>query len=210
MYLAVDTNVYFDTKKTASSEATIRQSVLNSILAYNTANLSNFKTVFRLSRLSAAIDEADIHVLSNDLSVLAIIPLNPTLNLNNNFDITFNNALNIDHSLVVNEVLTDHRPAVKSSTFTYDGSTAFIQDNGEGILQIIKSSGASFVYLNANIGSVNYETGRVIIKNFKISAYDGTDIRLYGRTRTTTIEPPKNRILTIRQQDINITVAGVN
>lgn len=210
MYLSVDTNVYFDTKKTASSEAAIRQSVLDSILAYNTANLSNFKTVFRASRLSAAIDEADPNVLSNDLTVLAIIPLNPTLNLNNNFDITFNNALNIDHSLVVNEVLTDHKPAVKSSTFTYDGSIAFIQDNGDGVLQIIKSSGASFVYLNANIGSVDYETGRVIIKNFKISAYDGTDIRLYGRTRTSTIEPPKNRILTIRQQDINITVAGVN
>lgn len=210
MYIYVETNVYFDTKKTASSEATIRQSVLDAILAYNTANLSNFKTVFRASRLSSTIDEADPHILSNDLSVLAIIPLNPLLNVTNNYDITFNNTLNIDHSLAANEVLTDHKPAIKSSTFTYDGSIAFIQDNGNGVLQVIKSSGSSFVYLNANIGSVDYETGRVIIKNFKVSAYDGTDIRLYGRTRTNTIEPPKNRILTIRQQDINITVAGVN
>jgi hypothetical protein len=210
MYIAIETNVYFDTKKTASSESTVRQAVLDAILAYNTTNLSNFKTIFRSSRLSAAIDDAETHILSNDLSVLAIIPLNPTLNLSNNFDITFNNPLNIDHSLTSNEVLTDHKPAVKSSTFTYDGSIAFLQDNGDGVLQIIKASGNSFVYLNANIGSVDYETGRVIIKKFNISAYDGTDIRLYGRTRTTTIEPPKNRILTIRQQDINITVAGVN
>ena len=210
MYVAVDTNVYFDTKKTASSEASIRQSVLDSILAYNDANLNNFKTVFRASRLSATIDEANPNILSNDLSVLAIIPLNPPLNLSSNFDITFNNALNIDHSLSANEVLSDHRPAVKSSTFTYDGSIAFIQDNGNGVLQVIKSAGASFVYLNANIGSVDYETGRVIIKKFNVSAYDGTDIRLYGRTRTSTIEPPKNRILTIREQDITINVAGVN
>ena len=210
MYISVDTNVYFDTKKTASSEASIRQSVLDSILAYNDANLNNFKTVFRASRLSAAIDEADPNILSNDLSVLAIIPLNPPLNLSSNFDITFNNALSIDHSLSANEVLSDHRPAVKSSTFTYDGSIAFIQDDGNGTLQVIKSAGTSFVYLNANIGSVDYETGRVIIKKFNVSAYDGTDIRLYGRTRTSTIEPPKNRILTIRQQDITINVAGVN
>ena len=210
MYLAVNTNVSYNTKKTASSEATIRQSVLDSILAYNDANLSNFKTVFRASRLSAAIDDADANILSNDLDVLAIIPLNPNLNVTNNFDITFNNALNIDHSLASNEVLSEHSPAVKSSTFTYDGSIGFIQDNGNGVLQIIKASGASFVYLNANIGSVNYETGRVIIKKFNISAYDGTEVKLYGRTRTSTIEPPKNRILTIRQQDVTINVAGVN
>lgn len=210
MYLSVNTNVFFNTKKTASSEATIRQSVLDAILAYNTSNLSNFKTVFRASRLSAAIDEADANVLSNDLDVLAIIPLNPTLNTTNNFDITFNNALNIDHSLTSNENLSQHLPAVKSSTFTYNGSIGFIQDNGDGVLQIIKASGNSFVYLNANIGSVNYETGRVIIKKFNISSYDGTEVKLYGRTRTTTIEPPKNRILTIRQEDITINVAGVN
>jgi hypothetical protein len=114
-----------------------------------------------------------------------------------------------DHPLTAGEVLTDHKPAIKSSQFTYNGRTAFIQDNGAGVLQILRTTATGFVYLNRNIGNVNYVTGRVVITNLSVSAFIGTEIKIYGRTNSKDIAAPKDRIITIREQDINITVYGV-
>ena len=65
------------------------------------------------------------------------------------------------------------------------------------------------MYLNRNIGSVDYTTGAVIISNFNVSAYADSEIKIYGRTLSKDIAAPKDRIITIREQDINITVYGV-
>ena len=65
------------------------------------------------------------------------------------------------------------------------------------------------MYLNRNIGSVNYVTGQIIITNLSVSAFIGAEIKIYGRTASKDIAAPKDRIITIREQDINITVYGV-
>ena len=125
------------------------------------------------------------------------------------YALNFRNSLIVDHPLTAGENVDTHKAAIKSSQFTYDGRTAFIQDNGEGVLQIIRTTSTGFVYLNRNIGSVDYTTGRVVITNLNVSAYVGTEIKIYGRTLSKDITAPKDRIITIREQDINIAVYGV-
>lgn len=210
MNMSVNLTVYFNTKTTSLTEADIKQIVLDTIIKYSEEKLSDFKTTFRASNLSATIDSSNMHILSNDMSVLPIIPLSPILGAESNYDITFNNALVLDHILVTGESLANHTPALRSSSFTYEGSIAFIQDNGKGTLEVIKSSGTSFFVLNSNVGSVDYDTGRVIIKKLKVSAYSGSEIKLYARTRKNTITTPKNRILSIRDEDVVISVIGVS
>ena len=68
---------------------------------------------------------------------------------------------------------------------------------------------SGFVYLNSNVGTVDYTTGKVILKNIKVSAYSGSDIRIYARTSNKDITPPSNRIITIRPEDVVINVYGV-
>jgi hypothetical protein len=149
-------------------------------------------------------------VLSNDTSVQAILAVNPTLNANNSYNINFKNKLIIDHPLTDGELISTHKPAIKSSTFTYNGrASAFIQDDGEGKLQILRTTSSGFVFLNRNIGTVDYITGRVIIKNLNVSAYQGADLRIYARTLLSDITPPSNKIITIRPEDVIITVYGV-
>ncbi len=210
MHMSTSTTVYFNTKTTSLTEADIKQIVLDTIVTFSEENLSDFKTTFRASNLSSAIDDSNIHILSNDLDVVPIIPLSPVVNTENNYDITFNNPLILDHVLLPGESLENHIPALRSSPFTYQGSIGYLQDNGKGVLEIIKSSGLSFVVLNANAGSVDYDTGRVIIKKLNISSYEGSEVKLYGRTRTKTIVPPKNRILSIRKEDVIVNVIGVS
>lgn len=210
MNMSVNLNVYFNTKTTSLTEADIRQIVLDTIVKYSEEKLSDFKTTFRASNLSATIDSSNMHILSNDMDVLPIIPLSPVLGAESNYDVTFNNSLILDHILLPGESLANHTPALRSSSFTYEGSLGFIQDNGKGTLEVIKSSGTSFFVLNSNVGSIDYETGRVIIKKLKVSAYAGSQIKLYARTRNKTITPPKNRILSIRDEDVVISVTGVS
>ena len=209
MYLNVDTNIYYNTKTTASSEADIRSAVTSAILAYSDNNLSDFRKTFRFSKLGYDIDSSNINILSNDTEVLAIIPINPVLDVTASYTLDFKNSLITDHPLTAGEDIVDHKAAIKSSQFTYNGRTAFIQDNGNGILQILRTTATGFVYLNRNIGSVNYTTGQVIITNLNVSAYTGSEIKIYGRTLAKDITAPKDRIITIREADINITVYGV-
>ena len=209
IYLNVNTEVYYNTKRTNASEADIRAVVKAAILAYSDNNLSDFRKTFRFSKLGYDIDASNANILSNDTEVLAIIPINPVLDVTASYTLNFKNSLIIDHPLTAGESLTTHEAAIKSSQFTYQGNTVFIQDNGLGVLQIIKSTGTGFVYLNRNIGSVNYTTGRVVITNLNVSAYTGSEIKIYGRTLAKDITAPKDRIITIREQDINIAVHGV-
>lgn len=209
MFLNVDTKVYYNTKRTTASEADIRAAAKSAILAYSDNNLSDFRKTFRFSKLGYDIDSSNVNILSNDTEVLAIIPINPVLGVTTSYALNFRNSLIVDHPLTAGENVDTHKAAIKSSQFTYDGRTAFIQDNGEGVLQIIRTTSTGFVYLNRNIGSVDYTTGRIVITNLNVSAYVGTEIKIYGRTLSKDITAPKDRIITIREQDINIAVYGV-
>lgn len=210
MYLYVTSNVYYNINTTDLSPVAIKDLVANGISTYSTNNLSDFKKPFRYSNFTSAIDNSDTSILSNDTSVQAIITINPTLNANNTYSLQFRNQLIIDHPLTKGELISTHKPAIKSSTFTYNGkASAFIQDDGEGKLQILRTTSSGFVYLNRDIGTVDYTTGRVIIKNLNVSAYDGADLRIYARTLMSDITPPNNRIITIRPEDVLITVYGV-
>lgn len=210
MYLYVTSNVYYNVNKTDLSPAAVKDLVSNAIDNYSTNNLSDFKKTFRYSNFVSSIDATDTSILSNDTNVLAVYTINPTLNVNNNYTLEFKNALINDHPLTSGEQINQHQPAIKSSVFTYNGnSAAFIQDNGSGILQILSTTTTGFVYLNSNVGTVDYTTGKVILKNIKVSAYSGSDIRIYARTANKDITPPGNRIITIRPEDVVINAYGV-
>jgi hypothetical protein len=210
MFMGINLTVYFNTKTTSITEADIKQTVLNTITKYNEEKLSDFKLTFRASNLSSIIDASDSNILSNDMEVLPIISLNPILGTESNYDVTFNNPLIINRVLAEGDSLMNQTSALRSSVFTYDGNLSFIQDNGKGVLEIIKNSGTSFTVLNSNVGSIDYDTGRCIIKKLKVSSFIGSGINLYAKTRTKTIATPKNRILSIRDEDISINVIGVS
>lgn len=217
MYLQVAATVYYNTKTTALGESEIATKVLDAMTAYNNSYLNDFKATFRPSKLGAAVDAADVNILSTDLDVMPFIPLNPTLNMSTNFDVSFKNPLITNQLINEGEPLASHKSAIRSSVFTYNGSNVFLMDDGKGVLNMLKLKGTSFVVTKRNMGTVDYTTGRVVIKNITTSGYQGSEIKLFARTLNGTITAPKNRILTLRTSysdsatpDIAITVIGVN
>jgi hypothetical protein len=211
MYLYVSSDVYYNINTTTLSPTAIKDLVTTAISSYSTNNLSDFKKTFRYSNFISTIDNADSSIISNDTNVLEVLVINPTLNTDVTYALNFNNVLITDHPLTAGEQVASHKPAIKSSPFTYIGnSAAFLQDNGQGIMHILAAtSSGGFVYLSKDAGTVDYVNGTATIKNLNISAYEGSDIRLYGRTAAKDISSSANRILTIRPSDVTVNVYGV-
>lgn len=207
MYIALITTVYYNTNTSDLTDGSVSTLIRNTVSAYSNTNLNDFGKNVRISRLSRAIDDADPAIISNDSELHMIIDINPELDVVQSYSLNFNNELNIDHPLESGEDITIHHPAIKSTNFTYNNTTAYIQDNGEGILEIITNEGVGgFVVLNNNIGTVDYDTGKVNIRNLSVSNFSGSAIKIHANPHTQDVIGPKDRIISIRDIDVQLTV----
>jgi hypothetical protein len=223
MYIEVDTIVSYDPLESTKTEADIRQSVYDAVLNYSSESLEKFKSAMKYSKFVTSIDNADPAVVSNDTLIRAIVELTPRVGVETSFNFSFENELkpNADSALrAVQSTVPNHpfipllqiekisrlRPAVTSSLFTYNGTPAYIQDDATGVLNIINiSTTGKIIYLKRGIGSVNYDTGEIILTNLTVDGYSNGKIKMYATTDTSNILAPKTRILAIRPEDLKIT-----
>ena len=224
MHVEVDTIVTYDSTNYSKREPDLRQSVNDAVLSYSANSLESFKSSFMYSKFVSAIDNADPAVVSNETYTRAIIEIAPQTGVSTNIKFSFENELkpNADSALrAVQSTVPNHpfipllqlekisrlRPALTSSLFTYNGTSAYIQDDATGVLNVINvSTTGRIIYLKRNIGTVNYDTGQVTITGLVIDSYTGGKIKMYGVTDTSNIISPKTRIITIRPEDIKITM----
>jgi len=206
LYAELISTVYFNNNVSDATPGEIESVVRNAIQSYNTTYLNDFNKNLRVSRISRAIDDSHIAIVANDTEVRMIADFVPTLGLASTITVNFKNRLIIDHPLTLGEDPNVHKPAVRTSSFTYDGKTAYIQDNGRGTLQILTNTVTGFTILNENIGTVNYVTGRVSISGLNVSAFSGNAIKIYGRLEGQDIVGPKDRVLSIRDIDVEVNV----
>lgn len=205
MYGELVTSVYYNTAFTSKTSADIRTLVNTAIDTYNDDYLNDFGVSVWHSKLSEYINDADTYIISNETRLRAVLEYNPILNSSSYVELKFENPLDYDHQFSYGDI---HNPAIRSTSFTYDGATCFIADNGAGILNVyrLSASGSTYVTVKFNIGSVDYETGKVIIKDLKVSAYSGNTIKFYASIRSNDIACPVTKIFTIREEDRTINI----
>lgn len=208
MFLSVDTSVTYDVDSTRKSASDISDLVEDAIDDFSDEELADFKLTFRFSRFTNAVDEADDSIISNDSTVLMMIPTYPTLDVSHTIKFEFNNALTPDRVLSTVDTLEGYKYAVKTSAFRYNETRAFIQDDGDGALHILANRGDDIVYLKRDIGTVDYDTGEITVTNIVVDSYTGTELAFYGRSEIRDIVAPKDRIISIRNDDVTVTVIG--
>lgn len=224
MHVEVDSVITYDATNYDKREPDLRQSVYDAVLNYSSNSLESFKSSFMYSKFVSAIDNADAAIVSNETYTRAIIEIAPQTGVSTNIKFSFENEMkpNADSALrAVQSTVPNHpfipllqiekisrlRPALTSSLFTYNGISAYIQDDATGVLNVINISTAGrIIYLKRNVGTINYDTGQVIITGLVIDSYTGGKIKMYGVTDTNNILSPKTRIITIRPEDIKITM----
>ena len=212
VYIEVSTSVNYDAKKTSLSADSVKALVLATIQNYSLTDLDTFGTYFRYSKLSRLIDVSERSILSSVTTAQMRKELDVQLGVGTRYEINFSNA--IDNA-------TNGRPSthpngvgnkVTSNSFTFGGfSDCFLEDNN-GVIRIYRVLGIENIPVSVNAGSINYDTGKIILTNFAPTSFNdgGTTLEITAAPQNKDILPLRGQILSIRDTDIDITMVDDN
>ena len=94
LYLLLENKVQYNTSKTTQSSESLKNSIKNAILLYNTTNLSKFDSTLVLSKLQDAIDSVDLNAIVGSECTLKLQKrFEPNLGISSTYQINFNTEL---------------------------------------------------------------------------------------------------------------------
>jgi len=210
-FLTLNTNFKYDTGATVKDVSTLATNVLVAISNYNVDNLQDFVGVFRHSKLLEAINGADPSILSNITTIKMYKLLTPTLSEGLKYTLSFNNAFFNPHS--------GHNSAaggvISSTGFKINdddsASEHFLDDDGAGNVRVYYLNGTTRIYTSTTFGTVNYETGEIILTSANITSVSNVDgaastrIRVFAIPNSNDIAPVRNQVLEIDTSNSTIT-----
>jgi hypothetical protein len=205
MYVDVATTVRYNLNITALNSESIKQEVLTAINEFNTLYLDNFNKTLRYSFFINAIDAADKSILSNDTIVRPIRLIIPELDAEVNYDLDFAQQIENDFPMLANQYPSNYISSIESTNFVTKNKTVSLQDDGNGIVRIVTLEGNNYTVVQ-NIGTIDYNTGKIQLSKLKIISYSGTGIKVYARTRQKDISSLLRTILTIKDEDVRINI----
>ena len=209
LYVDAVVNVVFDSNTTSVSHAAIQSKVTDAIIAYQTKFLNGFNLTLHQSRLAAVLDAVDTSIVSTGIFTQPIIEFVPVVTYVQNPSFSFEAALVQPYVFDEDIGFVDYKPAVKTSRFTFEGALVTLQDDGNGrIMAVTAGSGAESVF-KRNIGVLDYDTGYLRLSNFIVDSYEGASIKFTANTVKKDVKAPKDRIISIRPQDIVVNVTSL-
>lgn len=209
LYVDLDLKVYYNPKVTTKSSDEIRQVVKDAITGYSDTILNRFNTTMRQSRLANVVDTSDISILSTDITAKPIIEYAPQLRVVTNPIFDFGDSLKQPYRFNETVGFSSYTPAITTTRFTLDGNLVTIQDNGSGQMVAVTAASSDRRIFNPNVGTVDYTTGQVRLQNFEVSRFEGNAIKIIANTINKDIRSTKNKILVLRESDINVQVIAV-
>jgi len=200
--IEVNSTVYFNPKVTTKQENDIKFIVQSAIQEYSDKNLDSYDGIFRFSKFSSTIDDADVSIVSNITTVLLHREVQVKYNTNALYSIEFGNPIHnsgkCNQSIVTTGFyvpeydfpvyLEDYPDTVQTETGEF--RMFYIDDNG--IKQYVRT-----------LGSVNYRTGSISIPNLNIVGIDSEVFKFI-------IKPSSNDIVSVRNQLVRILPELVN
>ena len=142
-----------------------------------------------------SIDDSDTSILSSTATLKLKRIVTPTINAITKYTISFNNV-------AYHPSASWAQTVVESTGFYLDGNSneQFIDDDGNSnIRTFYLLGGTTKTITNAEAGTINYNTGEVVLTSFNIGATTNTN-----GTIDVTIKPDSNDIIPVRQQVIEI------
>ena len=213
MYISLVVNVVYDPKVTSSSASAIQNTIIGRLVNngtnYNDDNLNDFNAILRQSRLAAYIDASDTSIVSTDIVSKPIIEYVPELSITNSP--LFDFAEPLDSPYVFDETIgfSNYDPAITTTNRTLEGTSVSLQDNGLGEIIAVTTTESNRSIFKRNVGTVDYTTGKIRLSNFIVDSFEGNAIQIIANTIRKDIRAPKDRILVLRENDINITVSAL-
>jgi hypothetical protein len=205
MYVDVTTTIRYNLNITPLNSESIKQEVLTAITAFNSAYLDDFNKTLRYSNFVKAIDAADRSILSNDTIVRPIRLITPTLNADTNYDVDFAQSIENNFAALATQHPSNYISSIESTNFVTKNKIVFLEDDGNGVIRIVTLEGNNHVVVE-NVGSIDYNTGKVQLRKLNVTSYSGTGIKIYARTKRKDISSLLRTLLTIKAEDVRINI----
>ena len=204
IYLSVTTSVNYNYNITTLSENQLSTKVQTAISNFNDTYLNNFNSNFRYSNFVTAVDNADPSILNNDTFVNPYYLLQLTSNTDTGFSFSFNTEVLITTpSDTVHPITADR--GLFSSSFVVDGLTSQIEDDGIGNIRLVRVTSDSHSE-KSKIGTIDYTTGSIIIRNLNVESFTGAGIKLYVKPVSLDYSTSLKNILKIKPEDVAVTM----
>jgi len=168
--------------------------------------------MFRYSKVLDTIDDVDTNAILSNITTLKLRKaFAPTLSSSVKYTIDFSNALynpHSGHNATAGGILS-------STGFKIDGDTTnvyFVNDDGSGNVRLYYLVGSVKTYTNNTQGTIDYETGEVILNSLNVSTIENvrgaasTEIELTVTPSSNDIVPVRNQVLSIDVSNSTITV----
>jgi hypothetical protein len=203
--LYMTTNVYYDQNKTTRSIDEIKTAVYNSIVKYSEENLKKYDGVFRMSKLSSAIDDTDQSILSNITTFKVYVEVIPK------YDVKAEYKLNLVNPIYQSGTAEE---AFTSTGFYLDGGTTvyYLDDDGAGNIRLfsIIAETAEKIIKNASIGTIDYANGRIVIRGLEIVNLLEPNLMFMIKTQSNDVISVRNQIVDIPLDKLQINIIEDN
>lgn len=162
-YVFVECFATYNSNIAFTSESAIRDSLRAAIVNYSDINLQIFNASFRYSILTRLLDLSNNTIVSSRISTRLAKKLVP---------IYGTTRYTMDFGIALNHPIDGYTSIVKTSIFKHRDDAnnvldCFIEDDGYGkLLMYTLLGGTAKVVVNANMGTINYQTGKVTLVGF--------------------------------------------
>jgi hypothetical protein len=196
IYVQLDTTYYYNRVITNKTATDLTNLVRQSIEDYNLNNLNRFDGILKYSVLSRNIDESDPAIISSITTLKLHKEIDPQYN--RVFDYIINLGNPIYNSGIPGEsILSNGINVLNVSNVCYIDDIPN-QNTNTGTLRLFYYSGEDKIPASKDsIGTVNYTTGLITIKNLIITGTTDLTFKLV-------IKPQSNDVVSIRNQIVAI------
>jgi hypothetical protein len=205
-YLELNVRVNYNPEQTILTESNIRQLIFTTIVKYNDEDLNQFSKFFRYSKLSRLVDTCERSIQSSTITVKMRKEIDVQLNSSARYVVNFSNPIND---------VTRGRPSfhpygvqnqITSSEFSYGGfNRCFLEDNN-GFIRVYRISGNDNVGVSQNVGTINYDTGEIVLTDFRPTALadGGVTLKIFATPKEKDVLPLRGQVIAIQNTDIDI------
>ena len=203
--VVLKTAVIFDEAELTSNRNILKAKIQSLFNALNNAYIGDFLTNFNESYLSAQISDLDPSIISSNTRISLRVDIRALNGLLDFYTWTFNNRLyhpNDGFNAAKGGVVT-------SNLFYREGRTyqSGFDDDGYGNLRLFDFVDNEKITVNANAGTINYETGEVSIQDFDPA---NGNIQFTAIPDSFDVQSSQNIVLEIATDDSSVDVIEKN
>ena len=201
--ILISTTFKYDEKQTDLTSGELETVVLNAITNYDNENLNNFDAVFRHSKLTRDVDDANSAILSNTTNIRLRKARVVEVNKKQGYDVKFGNAFYHPHS--------GHNASsggiLVTTSFKVQGDSVndqYFDDDGNGVLRRYYLQGSNRIFADKEAGTIDYTKGIITINAITFTSTKNVDSSI-----DFTIIPDGDDVVATRGSLIDIDVENV-